>query len=394
MNGLKSLVAATAVVAIGSGAVLAGIATSSGSDGPARSAPAAIASEPSATSTSSTVVVDPTAADALTTDGQAGTTTTTADTVGTVHERLVGPTAPGRGDSPVDDLGQVDLSGKVPAGLDLTALPDEIEVPNAHTPAGSGGGSLSAGPWCQYQCIRSGIAYPRGFGAELVVETKVAADIFMSVVVDGDGDGDYELVGTDDSPGKVKSHSWALDHLDPGQTYYVMVTATDQYDDTSYAWGEFTTLSTRTVEVTVNDVEVIGGPGNVIDTDTHLRAGGEAVDDYGLGTWVDLGQTGRTTDVDLVVVRSWDGKVCETPDLDMFDAPHGDSDDSCLSWNTASGHDLDMDAIHASASHWSSVTFARTLTVDAGGPSLPPGYGDPRWFSTTAVATFHVVYGK
>jgi hypothetical protein len=77
---------------------------------------------------------------------------------------------------------------------------------------------------------RPGVAYPRGFGALLVVETHVPADLMMTVVADGngDGDGDYEYHQYTYSPGAVTEFSWALDHLDPGRTYYDMVAATDE----------------------------------------------------------------------------------------------------------------------------------------------------------------------
>ncbi len=280
----------------------------------------------------------------------------------------------------------------MPAGLDLTTLPDEVPSPSRPVPSGSGGGSLSAGPWCLYQCIESGIAYPRGFGVELVVETRVPADIFMTVITDDDGDGTTELVDVDYSPDGVTHHAWALDHLDPGQTYYVMVTATDEHDDISYAWGQFTTLSTRTVEVSVSEVDIAGGPGNVVSTSTYLRHDDEDHTAYELGTWADLGSVGRTTDLDLLVMRWWDGKVCEALGPDAISTPQGDSDAACVAWNTASADDLDLDVLHPSKSRWTSVSFTRALATPAGGPSLPAGYGDPRWFHVDTVATIYVAY--
>ena len=162
-------------------------------------------------------------------------------------------------------LGRLDLTGALPEGLDLAAFPDAPAGPKSSVHRDIS--SFSAGPECVYQCITSGVAYPRGFGAELVVETSVPANIFLSVVADTSGDGAYG--GSDDyhastnSYGMTSELSWSLDHLDPGQEYVVMAAATDAHGDTSYAYGSFTTLSTRTAVVSLGDLTVQGGPGNI-----------------------------------------------------------------------------------------------------------------------------------
>ncbi len=388
MTGLKSLVIATAAVAIGGASVLGGLATASnGAGAPER------ASAPTA-STSSTVAERATAPNGdPTRPGEPGAERADGPSA-PVRDRLTGSTPGDRADGPADELGHVDTAGLVPAGLNLAAFPGAVAAHASHTPTGTGGGSLSAGPGCQYQCISSGVAYPRGFGAELVVDTKVPADLFMTVITDDDGDGETEFLEAEYSPGKVNHHSWGLDQLDPGQTYYVMVTATDEHDDTSYAWGEFTTLSTRTVEVSISEVDISGGPGNVVQTDTFLRLDDDDHAAYDLGDWAEFGAVDSTVDVDLLVARTWEANVCEPFWPSLMVIPQGDSDDSCVSWNTASADDVFLDVTHPTTSSWSSVSFTRSLATPQGGPSLPAGYGDPRYFHAAALATFHVTYSE
>jgi hypothetical protein len=304
------------------------------------------------------------------------------------HEVLSAGRTEGPGSGPVDPIGGVDVTGLLPEGLDLTAIP---EAPDSPTPLHAGPGSLSAGPGCAYQCIASGVAYPRGFGAELVVTTKVKADLFMTVVADLDGDGEYEYHDYDYSDPNVTEHSWSLDHLEPGQTYYAMVAATDEHGDTSHAFGEFTTLSTRTVHVVVDEVEVFGGPQNLESTGLYLRLDDDDHESYELGGWMEVADVDRHVDVDLMVARFWEASVCEPFWESMMDVPQGDSDDSCLSWNTASAT-IDLDHIPTAAS-WTSVSFDATLQTPTGeGGALPPGYGDPRYFNVLADARIVVVY--
>ena len=60
-----------------------------------------------------------------------------------------------------------------------------------------------------------------------VVETYVPAHLWLGVSADTDGDGGYDFNDYASSDGMVTEFSWALDHLQPGQTYYVIVAATD-----------------------------------------------------------------------------------------------------------------------------------------------------------------------
>lgn len=111
-------------------------------------------------------------------------------------------------------------------------------------PAG-GPDSISAGPWCNAQCITKGVAYKHGSGVELVVETSVHADILVSIWLDEDGDyqADPGTPQGETSPGMVTELSWVPEDLKPGATYYGTVWATDMYGNTSYGWGTFTVPS-------------------------------------------------------------------------------------------------------------------------------------------------------
>jgi hypothetical protein len=388
MNVRTAVAVASAVLALGTvGGVTAGLR--GGDDAP-------LAAERAVSTSPSTTVADDLAAREGGDAGHAsaGSSDPTADDGGTGtdpggHEVLGGTKTPGPGSGASDPIGGFDVSGLVPEGLDLTAIPG---APASPTPLAGGKGSLSAGPGCAYQCITSGIAHPRGFGVELVVTTKVEADLFMTVVADLDGDGEYEFHDADYSDPMVTGHSWALDHLEPGQTYYAMVAATDEHGDTSHAFGEFTTLSTRTVHVVVDEVDVFGGPQNLEATEQFFRLDDADHAAYQLGDWVEVADVDRHVDVDLMVARFWEAEVCEPFWESLMDSPQGDSDDSCLSWNTASDG-IDLDRIPAGSTRWTSVAFDATLQTPAGdGQALPPGYGDPRYFNLLADARLVVVY--
>lgn len=327
-----------------------------------------------------------------TTPSLVAVTTTTASTsppLAAATTTTDPPIGPGSDDADVP-IGVIDTSGVVPPGLDLTAIPGAPQAP----PHVAGNDELSAGSGCAYQCIVSGVAYPRGFGAELVVETRVPADLIL--IVTGDAGSDYQLVEYLQSAGRVTSFSGAVDHLDPGGAYYVTLTATDEYGDVSYAFGEFTTLSERRVDIVVDDIDIIGGPTNVVRTDTLFIVDGGGFWDVDGPGW-DLTHFGldRHVDLGLRVDRTWDvawNTVCEG-DNPADVPPSGDSDASCSTWNTASLNDLDLDVIPPDRSRWTSVSFDRTMTTPTGaGEPLPPGYGDPRYFDIVAPVSFVVTY--
>jgi hypothetical protein len=305
---------------------------------------------------------------------------------------IVTPTVPPDEDPADMPIGVVDTSGVIPDGLDLSAIPG---VPAAPTADGSDGPTFSAGQTCFNQCIKSGIAYPRGFGALLVVETYVPAQLWLGVSADTDGDGDYDFNEFASSDGMVSEFSWALDHLDPGQTYYVIVAATDENDDTAHAYGSFTTLSQRTITLSIGLPTFSGGPSNIVDNYVFLKVADldfrwltppENLVYYSLPRHLDLA---------LQVFRGWETSqytICEGFFASLDHAPNGDSDSLCGTWNTAMIDDLDTDAVPADRSSWTEVSVMRTLQTATGGGALPPGQGDPRYFDFDATVTMTVEY--
>jgi hypothetical protein len=256
-------------------------------------------------------------------------------------------------------LGAFDTSGAVPDGLDLTAFPGAPEAP---TPAADGP-TLTAGLSCAYQCIESGVAYARGFGALLIVETHVPARLFMSVV-DADGD----LVDSMNSTGVQTGFLWALDHLEPGQTYYAIVVATDENDDSSYAYGQFTTLSERTVHVTIGDVTIEGGPQYNDGVYFDLEVDGELSTSF----TPTLPDVDRHLDLRLWVKLYYDGNLCESWSGPDGWGLQGYSEDHCVVWNSALLDNIDLDAIPgAGQGTWTDTTVHETFTTGSSGGALP-----------------------
>jgi hypothetical protein len=299
---------------------------------------------------------------------------------------LVQATVPPDGGGPDDPIGGIDPTGDLPDGLDLAAFPGaEAPAPAADGP------TFAAGLSCAYQCVKSGVAYPRGIGALLVVETHVPARLWMSVV-----DDNYDPVDFTSTTDMVSEYNWALDHLEPGRTYYAMVAATDENDDTAHAYGEFTTLAERTVHVTIGDVTVEGGPQNVDGTAVALRVDGFAYwsVDPGSGVSSVYADRGRRVDLALFTFRSWETSqytICEGYDPDDMPA-QGDSDELCGSWNSAVLDNVDLDVIPAGANTWTTATIQTTFNTSSGDDPLPGGYGDPRFFHFSAPVTLDVSY--
>lgn len=299
-----------------------------------------------------------------------------------------GTAPPTNPSDPGDPIGDLDDQRPVPAGFDFTAPAKQPGAPN-----GLGGpGGLTLAPSCSHQCITRGVAYPRGFGAEVVVETSVPAQLFITAIADLDEDGVYEDVHVESTPSAVTAHHWALDHLEPGRTYHVMAAATDEDGHTAHAWGELTTLSKRDVYVEFGSGEIVGGPGDVSGTRWSLGLDGPLTD-------VTPGQQGillyrnlpRHVDVDFWVLRDWHDDLCDT--WLPGGAPHGHDADACVAWNSTSLDGVDLDEVPAGANHWTHTGVARTLQSPTGaGGALPPGYGDPYYFSFAVPVTFHVTY--
>lgn len=346
------------------------------------------------TSTTTTTTLPPVIANPSTTTS---TTTTSApsvigDPAAAPPPVIVTPTVPPDEDPADVPIGAVDTSGVIPDGLDLSAIPG---VPAAPTADGADGPTFSAGRTCFNQCIKSGVAYPRGFGALLVVETYVPAQLWLGVSADTNGDGGYDFNDHASSDGMVTEFSWALDHLDPGQTYYVIVAATDENNDTAHAYGSFTTLSKRTITVSIGLPTISGGPSNIVDNYMFLKVADldfrwltppENLVYYSLPRHLDLA---------LQLFRGWETSqytICEGffPSLDHV--PSGDSDSLCGTWNTAMLANLDLDAIPAERSSWTEVSIIRMLQTATGDGALPPGHGDPRYFDFHATVTLTVEY--
>lgn len=299
---------------------------------------------------------------------------------------------PGAGSTPPaepsDPIGELDDQRPVPAGFDFTAPPKRPGAPNGL----GGAGDLAVAPSCSHQCITRGVAYPRGFGAELIVETSIPAQLFITAIADLDHDGVYEDVHVESTPHAVTAHSWALDHLQPGETYHVMAAATDEHGHTAHAWGQFTTLSTRDVFVEFGSGEIVGGPGDVSGTRWSLGLDGPLTDvtpgNQGVLLYRDLP---RHVDVDFWVIRDWEDDLCEhwSPTA----TPQGHDTYACVAWNSTSLAAVDLDEAPAGSTRWTQSSVTRSLQPPSGaGGALPPGYGDPYYFWFDVPITFHVTY--
>jgi hypothetical protein len=313
----------------------------------------------------------------------------TPTTSATTTPQLAAPTTTTVPDGEVI-LGEIDTSGEAPDGVDLSAFPD---APAGPTPTGDGP-QLSAGMTCFNQCIKSGVMYPRGFGALLVIETHVEARLFVAVVEDLDSDGGEDGItyaNSTISNGRVTHFSWALDHLQPGQTYDVQVTATDENGDMAEAYGQFTTLSERTITLWIGDPVLHGGPTNIVNTwvalkvaDLNWRWAPPSTEDvyYSLPRYLDLA---------VAVYGIWEHS--QYTDCASFDAEpistYGNSDAHCGTWNTRWLNDVDTDAIPVGRVHWTDVEISPPVSTGNGVP--PPGEG-PRYLDFSIVLTLTVEY--
>ncbi len=161
---------------------------------------------------------------------EAATATTTTTTGRTTTVALADP-----GDDRTRVLGELSTEGRTPTWYDPQRL--RLASGGAATGPHQSVDSLSPGPWCVYQCIASGVAYAHGDGVELVLKTKVPADIQLIVCRDDDGDFDCDYLATDWTLSETEFH-WVIDPL-PAGTYWVTAGATDA-TGTSHAFGEFT----------------------------------------------------------------------------------------------------------------------------------------------------------
>ena len=215
--------------------------------------------------------------------------------------------------------------------------------------------------------------------------------MFLSVL-----DADNDLVGTTTSTDMETEFSFALDHLDPDETYFATVAATDEDDDTSHAYGEFKTLSERTVTLHVGSPAIFGGPTNIIATSVDLKVADLSWRPMHPPEELVYYSLPRLLGVGVFVFRQWEtsqSTFCEGFELGDFgpdDAnQYGDTDGGCGTWNTAWLGEVDIDAIPAGRSHWTEVEFARALET---GDGVPPDGAGPRYFDFSLWVTLTVEY--
>ena len=389
---------ATATVAAGSSALADGHDGADPVPAPSPSTTVAVeAAEDLAGPTTTTTAAPPAAG--LADDPGATAPGPVVDPASTVVEIHTGDPQPLPPAVPEQEIGGVHGSSAIPEGIGFVDFGGPAPAPQEESGGSGGGGggagfggpgALVAGAGCAADCITSGIAYARGFGAQLEVTTSVPAELFLSVIGDEDGDGEWDYTAHEWTDGPVTEHHWALDDLQAGRTYHAMVAATDQYG-TSHAFGELTTLSTRTVHVAVDGIEITGGPQNVIETRTHLLVGGDYRHEVSLGAWSFINPLANLVDLDVLVTRGWpSGDPCEVHQPWNL-TPQGDSDSACMSWNTATAT-VDLAQGPAGADRWTTVDLDATAAVPAGDGALPPGYGQPRYFDLVADISVHIVY--
>jgi len=160
----------------------------------------------------------------------------------TPDEIVLGVLEPERGDHP-DFLWlpqPVPGGGMAAPGCAQPPSRERREAPGCSEEAKVGGPQQGAdgfkgGPGCAIQCIKTGVAYAKGPGATLVVETDTPAQIVLNVV--GPGFAGAAASG----PGATKFVKDFLE-LEANSTYTVNAFATDTAGYTSKASGTFTTL--------------------------------------------------------------------------------------------------------------------------------------------------------
>ncbi len=171
-----------------------------------------------------------------------------------------------------------------------------------------------------------------------------------------------------------------------------MVAATDEHGHTSYAWGEFTTLSQRDVIVEFGDLTSTGGPNNITATMWRLGLDGPQKNitpgQQGILLYKDLPWI---ADLDFWVLRQWDCDIDQIWNPDPA-VPQGHSNPACKAGNSTS-IEVDLDTKPAGKTRWTSTTAQTTLRPPtAEGDELPPGHGDPYWFTFEVPVTLHVSY--
>lgn len=274
-----------------------------------------------------------------------------------------------------------------------TQVPSEfrIQPPANHgtqaSPSQGGPGSLSASDGCASNCITRGTAHPRGFGALLVLQSNTDADWFISVMGPA---GFSEFYSSDWETSQVM---WGLDHLEPGATYDVLATATDSAENTSYAWGSFTTLSQRNVSFSFGELGVQGGPEKVKSTLRYFGWDGSPLVNVtpGEGGILLPEEADRWIDLELWILLTWDADLCQVWGMNENTPDYGVSEVSCLTWNSVRTEPVDLDEKPAGANHWTSTDVSMVLHPDYATGALPADFGS-LYFEFQIPINLHVTY--
>lgn len=253
---------------------------------------------------------------------------------------------------PGDPIGDVAMSGYAPDGIGFTMFPGSSDAPHPTPYDGPSGYGIA--PGCHTSCITSGLAYPRGFGAEFVIETSVPATVFVSVIADTTGDGEYDVGEFTTSSSAGTEFRWVLDHLTPAQEYFVTVAATDAHDRTDHAYGSFTTLSTRRAFVTVDGVDLANTPANREVTELWARVDGglDLVYANGFLPMSPAEHADRFVELVFTARQRWDGG-CVTDTSPIAALPlAGAHEPSCTVWTSGWTDSLDLDTPPNFVTRW------------------------------------------
>ncbi len=117
----------------------------------------------------------------------------------------------------------------------------------------AGNGTLTAGPGaggCNNQCIVSALLVPNfnspNLGLDITTNTPATIRTWVSTagpVFDDDVPSFPGVAPIDTSPPGATQHHAVLAPLQAGTDYHIIVSATDEFDHTSYRVGEFTTIT-------------------------------------------------------------------------------------------------------------------------------------------------------
>lgn len=261
------------------------------------------------------------------------------------------PGTPGSADPDVP-IGDVAAAGHAPEGIGFASFPGASNAPAPTQHDGPSGYAVA--PGCHTQCITSGLAFPRGFGAEMVIETSVPATVFVSVIADIDGDGAYEYGATTTGDDPSTEFRWALDHLAPGREHLVVVAATDEHEETAHAYGSFTTLSTRTAFVSVAGVDFAHAPANAELTELWARVDGglDLVYANGFLAMSPAEHAHRHVELVFTARQRWGGG-CATDPVAIASLPlAGVHHPSCSVWTSGWTDSFDLDTPPDLTSRW------------------------------------------